>query len=62
MLQMIRATEFAALLRWTVMIVNTGGRERTEAEHRKLVAASGFQVIKIVPTDSELSVVECVPT
>ncbi len=43
------------------MMVNTGGRERTEAEHRELLEASGFQVIKIVPTESEMSVVECVP-
>ena len=44
------------------MMVNTGGRERTEAEHQDLLAASGFQVIEIVPTQSEMSVVECVPT
>lgn len=43
------------------MMVTTGGRERTEAEHRALLAAKRFQVTKIVPTQSEMSVVECVP-
>ena len=43
------------------MMVTTGGRERTEAEHRALLAAKRFQVTKIVPMQSEMSVVECVP-
>ena len=36
-------------------------RERTEAEHQDLLASSGLQIIKIVPTDSRMSMVECVP-
>jgi hypothetical protein len=36
-------------------------RERTEAEHQDLLASSGFQIIKIVSTDSGLTMVECVP-
>lgn len=43
------------------MMVTTGGRERTETEHRALLAAAGFQVTKIIPTRSEMSVVECMP-
>ena len=44
------------------MMVTTGGRERTVAEHRALLAAAGFRLTKIVPTQSEMSVVECAPT
>jgi hypothetical protein len=51
----------AAITMDLAMMVNTGGRERTEAEHRDLLAASGLQIIKIIPTDSEMSVVECMP-
>ena len=52
----------AAVTMDLAMMVNTGGRERTEAEHQDLLAASGFQVLKIIATESEMSVVECVPT
>jgi len=43
------------------MMVTTGGRERTDAEHRVLVEAAGFRVTRVVPTQSEMSVVECAP-
>ena len=40
------------------MLVMTGGRERTEAEFRRLYEASGFQLRRIVPTESPFSVIE----
>ena len=40
------------------MLVMTGGRERTPEEFRKLYEASGFQLTRIVPTESPFSVVE----
>jgi hypothetical protein len=43
------------------MMATTGGRERTEAEYRALLDTAGFRVTKVVPTQSEMSVVECVP-
>ena len=43
------------------MMATTGGRERTEAEYRALLDAAGFRVSKVVPTETEMSVVECVP-
>jgi hypothetical protein len=43
------------------MLVWTGGKERTEAEHRALLSAAGFELSKVVPTRSSLSVVEGVP-
>jgi len=40
------------------MLVNTGGRQRSEAEFRSLYAAAGFQLTRIVPTPARLSVIE----
>jgi O-methyltransferase domain/Dimerisation domain len=42
------------------MMAMTGGRERTEAEYHALLDAAGLRVTKVVPTQSEMSVVECV--
>jgi len=39
------------------MMVNVGGRERTDAEFRNLFAAAGFRLTRIVPT-AILSVLE----
>ena len=43
------------------MMATTGGRERTEAEYRALLDTVGFRMTKVVPTQSEMSVLECVP-
>jgi precorrin-6B methylase 2 len=43
------------------MLVMTGGRERTETEYRALLAAAGFRLTRIVPTPSEMRVIEGVP-
>ena len=43
------------------MLVFTGGCERTEGEYRDLLAAGGFRLTRIVPTQSPLSVIEAVP-
>ena len=40
------------------MLVNPGGKERTEEEYRKLFEAGGFHLTKIVPTKGEVSVIE----
>ena len=42
------------------MLVMTGGRERTEAEYRALLEAAGFRLRNIIPTQSEMSVIEAV--
>jgi hypothetical protein len=41
------------------MMVMNGGRERTEAEYRILLETAGFEVTKIIPTQSEMTVIEC---
>jgi hypothetical protein len=40
------------------MMAMPGGRERTEAEFRALFARAGFELTKVVPTESPLSVIE----
>ena len=43
------------------MLVNTGGRQRSEAEFRSLFEAAGFTLTRIVPTLAPVSVIEGVP-
>jgi hypothetical protein len=43
------------------MMVAIGGLERTEAEYRRLLAAHGFRLTRVVPTAGDISVVEGVP-
>ena len=40
------------------MMVAAGGQERTEAEYRRLFAAHGFRLTRVVPTAGDVSVVE----
>jgi hypothetical protein len=44
-----------------VMLVLTGGKERTTKEYRELLAKGGFQLNKVVPTAAELVIIEAVP-
>ena len=43
------------------MLLGPGGRERTEVEFRDLLAAGDFELLRIVPTAFEFSVLEAVP-
>jgi hypothetical protein len=40
------------------MLVNTGGRQRSEPEFRALYDAAGFTLLRIVPTQAGVSVIE----
>src|SRR5262249_35690400 len=40
------------------MMVALGGVERTEAEYRRLFAAHGFRLTRVVPTAGDVSVIE----
>src|SRR5262245_8827001 len=42
------------------MLVMTGGRERTEAEFKSLLAASGFELTRVIRTTSPVCVIEAV--
>src|SRR6185312_8588923 len=44
-----------------VMLVMTGGRERTKGEFSELLASNGFRLAKVVPTQSPSSLIEAVP-
>ena len=41
-----------------VMLLIPGGQERTEVEYRKLFDKAGFELTRIVPTSTEVSILE----
>lgn len=45
-----------------VMLIMTGGKERTVAEFRQLVASAGFRLNRVIPTSFEVSIIEALPT
>jgi ubiquinone/menaquinone biosynthesis C-methylase UbiE len=49
---------FGKLMDIHMLVLYSGGRERSEVEYRALFEASGFELIKIVPTQSNLRVME----
>lgn len=55
-----RMVEAAVLFIDLIMLVMTGGRERTEQEFRNLLAAAGFTLTRVLPTRSPFSVVEAI--
>ena len=44
------------------MLAQMGGRERTADEYRELLAASGFSATQILPTSSQLWIIEAART
>jgi len=40
------------------MLVMAGGRERTEAEYRSLYAQASFELTRVIPTASDMCLVE----
>jgi hypothetical protein len=51
---------FAKLLD-LLMLVVSGGRERTQAEHRSLLVAAGLRLTRVIPTASTVSIIEACP-
>jgi hypothetical protein len=45
-----------------LMMLLVGGRERTEGEYRQLFSAAGLKLNRVIPTASEISIVEGVRT
>lgn len=41
-----------------VMLLIPGGKERTKPEYQTLLNTAGFELVRIVPTKTELSVIE----
>jgi len=56
-LQPGRATSFSKFLDLN-MLVMTGGRERTETEYRKLLSTAGLSLARIIPTQTQVSIIE----
>jgi hypothetical protein len=44
-----------------MMLVGPGGRERTASEYEALLAKAGLRLVRVVPTQSAVSVVEATP-
>jgi len=44
-----------------VMLVLTGGKERTEGEFRELLTTSGFRLSRVLPTPAGVSIIEAMP-
>ena len=44
-----------------VMLAVAGGQERTEPEYRQLLEKAGFQLTRVVPTESAVSIVKALP-
>lgn len=44
-----------------VMLVNTGGKERTVEEYRQLLALPGFRINEVIPTSSDFNIIEALP-
>ena len=52
---------FSKLMDICMMIMYVAGKERTEEEFRNLFEAAGFRLVRILPTSSPMSILECVP-
>jgi hypothetical protein len=44
-----------------MMVLFPGGRERTAAEYRSLLAAAGFRLARVIPTPHAMSLIEAIP-
>jgi hypothetical protein len=44
-----------------VMLILTGGRERTVDEYSELLASAGFRLSRVIPTAAQFAVIEAFP-
>jgi O-methyltransferase len=44
-----------------MMLVGPGGQERTPSEYEQILRPAGFELARVVPTQSAVGVVECAP-
>jgi len=51
----------AGMLRGDLIMLNIGGKERTEREYRSLLDSAGLALTRILPTDTPFSVIEARP-
>jgi hypothetical protein len=55
------APSFNKWLDLLMLVITDGGRERTEREHRELLAAADFQLNRVIPTRASVSIIEAAP-
>jgi precorrin-6B methylase 2 len=55
------AAFFGKLLDMQMLVATDEGMERTEVEYRSLLDAGGFKLQRVIPTASDVSIVESVP-
>ena len=51
---------FPAKFHDLIMLMITGGQERTEEEYRSLLQLSSFELTRVIPTPAMLSIIEAV--
>ncbi len=56
-----RQPSISKLVDLEMLVITSGGRERTEAEHRTLLGRAGLRLTRIVPSTGPISLVEAVP-
>jgi len=55
------APSMSKLVDLEMLVMTSGGRQRTEAEHRALLGRAGLRLTRIVPSTGLISLVEAVP-
>lgn len=53
-------SSFTKWLDLNMLVVSSGGRERTEEEYRELLAKAGFKVTKVIYTQAPVDIIEAV--
>ena len=53
--------DHAVWLDLNMLVMTDGGRERTVAEYRDLLARAGFRLTRVIPTSGPMSVIEAAP-
>jgi len=52
---------FNKLLDLLMLVYTSKGKERTEVEHRVLLASAGFELVRVISTDSDVAILEATP-
>ena len=52
---------FAKVFDMNMLVMMSGGKERTEAEFQELLVRAGFRLARVIPTKSTVSIIEAVP-
>jgi hypothetical protein len=53
---------FNKLLDLLMLVYTSNGKERTEVEHRVLLASAGFELVRVISTGSDVAILEAMPS